>query len=79
LNQNLPSEDEEPELKTTAWFPGHVKPVHTGTYEVQVAPSPAWPFPSEAMYKWTGKKWSDVDGNTVKQVVQWRGLIEKVE
>jgi hypothetical protein len=90
LNQGLPSEDWNPveeldkilveldDLDKTEWFPGSVDPVHEGTYEVQVAPPLAWPFPSEAMYKWTGKKWKDVDGKTVKKITQWRGLKEPV-
>jgi hypothetical protein len=78
LNQGLPSEDDEPELETTDWYPGSVNPVHVGHYETQVAPPRSWPFPSEAMMEWTGKKWLDTDGKVVKQVAQWRGLKEPV-
>jgi hypothetical protein len=78
LNQGLPSEDDEPELETTDWYPGSVDPVHVGHYETQVAPPLAWPFPSEAMLEWTGKKWLDIDGKVVKQIAQWRGLKEPV-
>jgi hypothetical protein len=78
LNQGLPSEDDEPELETTAWYPGSVDPVHVGHYETQVAPPLAWPFPSEAMLEWTGKKWLDIDGKVVKRIAQWRGLKEPV-
>jgi len=70
--------DDEPELETTDWYPGSVNPVHVGHYETQVAPPRAWPFPSEAMMEWTGKKWVDIDGKVVKQVAQWRGLKESV-
>jgi len=76
LNQGLPSEDDEPELETTDWFPGSVDPVHVGRYETQRAPPLAWPFPTEAMLEWTGKKWLDIDGKVVKQIAQWRGLKE---
>jgi hypothetical protein len=78
LNQGLPSEDDKPELETTAWYPGSVDPVHLGHYETQVAPPLAWPFPSEAMLEWTGKKWLDIDGKVVKRIAQWRGLKEPV-
>jgi hypothetical protein len=78
LNQGLPSEDDEPELETTDWYPGSVDPVHVGHYETQVAPPLAWPFPSEAMLEWTGKKWLDIDGKVVKRIAQWRGLKEPV-
>jgi hypothetical protein len=78
LNQGLPSEDDEPVLETTDWYPGSVDPVHVGHYETQVAPPKAWPFPSEAMLQWTGKKWLDIDGNPVERVAQWRGLKEPV-
>lgn len=89
-NQGLPSEEWDPveeldkilvefdDLDKTDWFPGSVAPMHKGTYEVQMAPPGAWPFPSEAMYKWTGKNWKDVDGKTVKRIAQWRGLKEPV-
>jgi hypothetical protein len=76
LNQGLPSEDDELELETTDWYPGSVDPVHVGHYETQVAPPLAWPFPTEAMLEWTGKRWLDIDGNVVKRVAQWRGLRE---
>jgi hypothetical protein len=78
LTQGLPSEDDEPELETTDWYPGSVDPVHVGHYETQVAPPLAWPFPSEAMLEWTGKKWLDIDGKVVKRIAQWRGLKEPV-
>jgi hypothetical protein len=63
-----------PELPKTEWYPGHIKPVNIGMYEVEVAPPLAWPFPTGAMYEWTGKKWLDVDGKSVKKIAQWRGL-----
>jgi hypothetical protein len=78
LNQGLPSEDNEPDWETTDWYPGSVDPVHVGHYETQVAPPLAWPFPTEAMLEWTGKKWLDIDGKVVKRVAQWRGLKEPV-
>jgi hypothetical protein len=49
-----------------------------GHYETQIAPPLAWPFPTEAMLEWTGKKWLDIDGKVVKRVAQWRGLREPV-
>jgi hypothetical protein len=49
-----------------------------GHYETQRAPPLAWPFPTEAMLEWTGKKWLDIDGKVVKQIAQWRGLKEPV-
>lgn len=75
LNQGLGSEEDfEPEV--TDWYPGHVDPVHTGTYQIQLAPPLAWPFPTEAMCVWNGNTWLDVDGHTVDKVLQWRGLQE---
>jgi hypothetical protein len=65
-----------PECETTDWYPGSVDPVHVGHYETQRAPPLAWPFPTEAMLEWTGKKWLDIDGKVVKQIAQWRGLKE---
>jgi hypothetical protein len=76
--KDLAPVDDEPELETTDWYPGSVDPVHVGHYETQRAPPLAWPFPSEAMLEWTGKKWLDIDGKVVKQIAQWRGLKEPV-
>lgn len=70
------SEVELPE--TTDWFPVNVNPVHTGVYEIMVNATGTWPFPNLAYYTWTGKHWTDVDGNTAT-IYQWRGLKEKVE
>jgi hypothetical protein len=67
-----------PELPVTDWYPADIKPVHVGRYETQRAPPLAWPFPTEAMLEWTGKKWLDIDGKVVKRIAQWRGLKEPV-
>jgi hypothetical protein len=67
-----------PELPVTDWYPADIKPVHVGCYETQRAPPLAWPFPTEAMLEWTGKKWLDIDGKVVKRIAQWRGLKEPV-
>jgi hypothetical protein len=72
------TKDAKPELEITNWYPGSVNPVHVGHYETQVAPPVAWPFPTEAMLEWTGKKWLDIDGKVIKQIAQWRGLKEPV-
>lgn len=77
LNQGLGSE-EDFEFEMTDWYSGSVDPVHVGHYETQRAPPLAWPFPSEAMLEWTGKKWLDIDGKLVKRIAQWRGLKEPV-
>lgn len=75
LNQGLGSE-QDIELAMTDWYPGHIDPVHQGTYLIQLAPLLAWPFPTEAMFTWTGKTWKNVDGKAVGKVFQWRGLQE---
>jgi hypothetical protein len=67
-----------PELPVTDWYPADIKPVHVGHYETQRAPPLAWPFPTEAMLEWTGKKWLDIDGKVVKHIAQWRGLKEQL-
>jgi hypothetical protein len=62
----------------TPWYPVKTNPVHLGVYECQFKKTPAWPWPAVEPLTWTGKKWINADGNTVKGVKQWRGLQENV-
>ena len=50
----------------TEWYPGKVKPVRDGTYEVKTK---SWPWPHKE--EWKDGKW--VLGN---KVTEWRGLTE---
>lgn len=75
--------DKEPEIKikevklppTTEWFPAaEYNPVHKGVYECRFGGTIAWPFATEQMVEWTGKKWK-----TENQISLWRGLTEEVK
>jgi hypothetical protein len=54
------------------WIPVRVKPAVTGVYECEFAKQPAWPWPPTQELTWTGKKWVNDVGDTVKGVKQWR-------
>ena len=69
----------EPELELTEWLPKSIKPVRIGRYEAHVNIKPVWPWPAETMLEWTGKNWKDADGNVVKDVVEWRGVLGPTE
>jgi hypothetical protein len=60
----------------TDWYPVNVKPVHTGEYEVDLGKLVAWPFPRIVRAEWTGRKWKDSEGKSVKDIEGWRGLAE---
>lgn len=79
LNQGLPSEvDKEwTDEDKTEWLPVKVNPVHLGRYECQFKKQPAWPWPPTEELTWTGKNWINDDGDVVKKVKEWRGLLEK--
>jgi hypothetical protein len=71
------SETEWSDDQKTPWFSVKVKPVHLGRYECQFKKQPAWPWPAVESLVWTGKKWINDDGDTVKGVKEWRGLQEE--
>jgi len=75
------SSESEPEqgFELTEWFPKSVKPVRIGRYETHVNIKPVWPWPAETMLEWTGKNWKDTDGNVIKNVVEWRGVLGPTE
>lgn len=67
------------DIVRTEWFPNSVKPVRIGSYETHINIKPVWPWPAETMLEWTGKNWKDIDGNVVKDVVEWRGVLGPTE
>ena len=68
-------------MKKTPWFPGTVKPVRRGVYEVKLPPGPWFRY-------WDGIRWC-LGGHTPQQAMKmrdrsepwkpdpWRGLAEK--
>jgi hypothetical protein len=60
------------------WTPVRTKPAITGVYECEFAKQPAWPWPPTQKLTWTGKKWVNDAGDTVKGVKQWREREEAV-
>jgi hypothetical protein len=58
------------------WTPVKTKPAVAGVYECEFAKQPAWPWPPTQELTWTGKKWVNAAGDTVKGVKQWRELEE---
>ena len=61
------------------WTPVKNKPTEPGIYECQFKKAPAWPWPPTAELTWTGKAWINDDGDAVKGVKEWRGLLEQVK
>ena len=66
--------DSMPELPITEWYPADVKPVRKGEYDVDLGKLVAWPFARIIRAEWTGRKWKDDDGESIKGIVAWRGL-----
>lgn len=70
-------------MKTTEWFPGDVKPVRAGEYEVF---RPGFELiPCEHMLRWNGSSWEyayelgecdDGDHASMSSDCRWRGLQE---
>jgi len=60
----------------TDWYPVDVKPVHKGTYEVDLGKAVAWPFARVVRAEWSGRTWKDDEGKTIKGIESWRGLAE---
>jgi hypothetical protein len=58
----------------TEWYPVDIKPLRKGEYEVELGKLVAWPFPRIVRAEWTGRKWKDSEGESVKDVEAWRGL-----
>lgn len=73
------SETPEPGFELTEWFPNSVKPVRIGRYEAHINIKPVWPWPAVTMLEWTGKNWKDADGDVIKNVVEWRGVLGPTE
>jgi hypothetical protein len=71
-----PEVPEMPDLPVTDWYPVEVKPVHKGEYEVDLGSLVAWPFMRIVRAEWTGRKWKDSEGESIKGIVAWRGLAE---
>jgi hypothetical protein len=63
-------------MKKTEWFPAKVKPHHVGLYECKfvVDKKAAWPWSSNELVEWDGKKWL----HDTKKVAEWRGLTEQL-
>jgi len=74
------SEDEiiasVPELPITDWYPVDVNPVRKGEYDVDLGKLVAWPFERIVRAEWSGRKWKDSEGKTIKSIEAWRGLAE---
>jgi hypothetical protein len=58
----------------TEWYPVDVNPVRNGQYEVDLGKLVAWPFARIARAEWSGRKWKDSEGKSIKGIVAWRGL-----
>lgn len=54
------------------WTPVKTKPSTPGTYECQFKKLPAWPWPPTEKLTWTGKHWTNDDGDKVTGVKEWR-------
>lgn len=70
--------------KLTPWFPGSVKPVHVGSYEVRLWDKWCNEYASTGTYQWNGKYWSAYGERTAGMdrpgwhpKDQWRGLAEQ--
>ena len=68
--------EELPDLPVTDWYPVDTKPVHKGEYEVDLGKAIAWPFARIVRAEWTGRKWKDSEGKSIKGIEAWRGLAE---
>ena len=66
--------DKITESMMTEWYPVDIKPIRKGEYEVDLGKLVAWPFPRIVRAEWTGRKWKDSEGESVKDVEAWRGL-----
>ena len=66
--------DKITESMMTEWYPVDIKPMRKGEYEVDLGKLVAWPFPRIVRAEWTGRKWKDSEGESVKDVEAWRGL-----
>jgi hypothetical protein len=66
--------DKITESMMTEWYPVDVNPMRKGEYEVDLGKLVAWPFPRIVRAEWSGRKWKDEDGKSVKGIVAWRGL-----
>jgi len=60
----------------TEWYDKDINPTRKGTYEVDLGKLVTWPFPRIVRAEWTGRRWKDIEGNTVKDIEGWRGLTE---
>ena len=58
----------------TEWYPVDINPVRKGQYEVDLGKLVAWPFARIVRAEWSGRKWKDDDGESIKGIVAWRGL-----
>jgi len=58
----------------TEWYPVDVNPVRKGQYEIDLGKLVAWPFARIVRAEWSGRKWKDDDGESIKGIVAWRGL-----
>jgi hypothetical protein len=65
---------EMPKVPMTAWYPVDVNPVRKGEYEVDLGKLVAWPFARIVRAEWSGRKWKDDDGESIKGITAWRGL-----
>jgi hypothetical protein len=63
-----------PDLPMTDWYPVDINPVRKGEYEVDLGADIAWPFARIARAEWSGRKWKDSEGKSIKGIVAWRGL-----
>jgi hypothetical protein len=63
-----------PDLPITDWYPIDINPVRKGEYEVDLGADVAWPFARIARAEWSGRKWKDSEGKSIKGIVAWRGL-----
>ena len=66
--------DKITEAMMTEWYPVDVNPVRKGQYEVDLGKLVAWPFARIVRAEWSGRKWKDDDGESIKGIVAWRGL-----
>lgn len=61
------------ESQLSAWFPGNVKPVRKGTYEVEYELT-TWPWPISCKIEWSGRSWKHQENRQHITIKQWRGL-----
>jgi len=64
----------------TDWYPVDIKPVRQGEYEIDLGKDIAWPFARIVRAEWSGRTWKNAEGQSIKDVVAWRGLaVDPVE